>query len=130
MKLKLKLNKKVSKKKTVDRSPVHDILLGILKRQSNYFKAINVLSRIYALKRRNTNMKELKRLAEKQFFAAFQQEGEEYIQNFRGNGFYTLKKEDILIVKGCDTTVGSTEFKLVPPKTMLYTRLAETFHQK
>ena len=75
-------------------------------------------------------MKELQRLAERQFFAAFQQEGEEYIRNFRGNGFYTLKKEDILVVKGRDTFNGTTEFNLVPPHTMLYTRLAETFHQK
>jgi hypothetical protein len=122
--------KKVNKKKTVNQSPLHDILFGILKRQSNYFKAINVLARIMQLKRRHTNMKELQRLAERQFFAAFQQEGVEYIQNFRGNGFYTLKKEDILIVKGRDTFNGTTEFNLVPPHTMLYTRLAETFHQK
>jgi hypothetical protein len=50
---------------------------------------------------------------------------------FRGNGFYTIKNPNrIVIVKGRDTAVGSTTFKLVPPKTLLYRVLAESFHQK
>ena len=44
--------KKGCKKKTVNQTPIHDILFGILKRQSNYFKAINILARINEFKKR------------------------------------------------------------------------------
>ena len=43
---------------------------------------------------------------------------------------YTLKKENIMYVKGRETENGATVFKLVPPSTMLYTKIAETFHKK
>ena len=72
----------------------------------------------------------LQELAEKQFFSVSQQEAGSYVEKFRGNGFYTLKKEDIMFVKGRETEYGATVFKLVPPRTMLYTKIAETFHRK
>ena len=83
------------------------------------------------LKRRNKSMLELQNEAENKIFEEFQQQADNYVKNFRGNGFYTIKNSDrILIVKGRDTAVGSTEFKLVPPKTLLYRVLAESFHRK
>ena len=57
-------------------------------------------------------------------------EARSYVEKFRGNGFYTLKKEDIVFVKGRETEYCATVFKLVPPSTMLYTKIAETFHRK
>ena len=41
-----------------------------------------------------------------------------------------LKKEDIMFVKGRETEYGATVFKLVPPHTMLYTKIAETLYRK
>ena len=103
----------------------------ILQRSSSYFRCRNILARIMQLKRRNKSMLELQNEAENKIFEEFQQQADYYVKNFRGNGFYTIKNSDrILIVKGRDTAVGSTEFKLVPPKTLLYRVLAESFHRK
>ena len=35
-----------------------------------------------------------------------------------------------MVVKGRETEYGATLFKLVPPRTMLYTKIPETFHRK
>ena len=47
-----------------------------------------------------------------------------------GCGFYCVKKDGITIVKGGDTVYSVTELKLVPPKTLLYKRIAESYHRK
>ena len=64
------------------------------------------------------------------FFKECQNEAATYVENFRGNGFYTVIEEEIIVVKGRETVDGSTTFKLVPPKTLLYSRMAETFQRK
>ena len=64
------------------------------------------------------------------FFKECQNEAATYVDNFRGNGFYTVIEEEIIVVKGRETVDGSTTFKLVPPKTLLYSRMAETYHRK
>ena len=58
-------------------------------------------------------------------FTVFKQEAGSYVEKFRGNGFYTLRVEDNMFVKGRDTEYGATVFKLVPPRTMLYTKIAD-----
>ena len=50
--------------------------------------------------------------------------------NFRGNGFYTLLQKGIIVVRGRETAYGAIIFKLVLPNTLLYSRMAETFHRK
>ena len=76
-------------------------------------------------------MTELQRMATVAFFKEYQNEAETYVKHFRGNGFYTHKTaEGITIVKGRDTAHGSTWYHLVPPKTLLYSRIAETYHRK
>ena len=72
-------------------------------------------------------MTELQRLATSAFFKDCQKEAATYVENFRGSGFYTLKKENIMYVKGRETDNGATVFKLVPPSIM---QIAETFHKK
>ena len=39
-------------------------------------------------------------------------------------------QKDIIVVKGKETADGATTLELVPPNTLLYSRLAETFHRK
>ena len=80
-------------------------------------------------RRKNLDMTELQRLATSAFFKDCQKEAATYVENFRGNGFYTLLEEDIVVVKGRETADGSTIFKLVPPNKLLYLRMAETFHR-
>ena len=65
-------------------------------------------------------MTELQRLSTSAFFKDSQKEAATYVENFKGSGFYTLKKENIMYVKGRETENGATVFKLVPPSTMLY----------
>ena len=106
------------------------MLMGILERCSNYFKAVNSLSLIIGWKKRDSDMTELQRMATTAFFKECQNEAATYVDNFRGNGFYTVIEEEIIVVKGRETVDGSTIFKLVPPKTLLYSRMAETFQRK
>ena len=65
-----------------------------------------------------------------QIFKVFQKEGCQYVKTFRGCGFYIYERDDIMMVKGRNTFMGPTEYKLVPPHSILYRRLAETFHRK
>ena len=75
-------------------------------------------------------MAQLQEEAESKLFSCFQENASAYIHNFLGSGFYTVKRGDIYLVKGRDTENGPTEYKLVPPKTLLFTRIASTFHQR
>ena len=111
-------------------NPMHDILSNILQRCSSYQKSKNVVARIIQFKKRNLNMAQLQEEAELKLFSCFQENASAYIHNFRGSGFYTVKRGDIYLVKGRDTENGPTEYKLVPPKTLLFARIAATFHQK
>ena len=106
------------------------ILMGVLERCSNYFKAVNSLVRIIGWKKKELDMTELQSLATSAFFKDCQKEAATYVENFRGNGFYTLLEEDIMVVKGRETADGTTTFKLVPPNTLLYSRMAETFQRE
>ena len=111
-------------------SQSHTILMGVLERCSNYFKAVNSLARIIGWKKKDFDMEELQSLATSAFFIECKKKAAANVENFRGNGFYTLKKENIMYVKGRETDNGATVFKLVPLSTMLYTKIAETFHKK
>ena len=105
---------------------------GVLKRKSSYFKCRNVISKILqwhpAHKGRNLN--ELQELSENKIFEEFQSEAETYVKNFRGSMFYTFRRNNILMLRGRDTIYGTTEYKLVPTKTLLYHRMTETYHSK
>ena len=75
--------------------PSKSILMGILERCSNYFKAVNSLSRIIGWKKKDLDMTELQRMATTAFFKECQNEAATYAENFRGNGFYNVNEEDI-----------------------------------
>ena len=109
------------------------VIENILKRCRTYHKAKNVIARIMGLntKQKETDFVTLQNKSELRIFSVFQDQCAEYCQAFRGAGFHTSKSEEnITVVIGRETYLGTTRFLLVPPHTVLYTLMAQTFHQK
>ena len=63
------------------------ILVQILQRCSSWFKAKNILARIYGILNKHLNMLELQAKAESKYILCFQQDCSDYIK--RGNGKYS-----------------------------------------
>ena len=124
------LRKKVCAEKKEHRP--NELIQGILARKSNYFISRNVISKVlsYHPEHKAKSLAELQELSELKIFSEFQSEAETYVNNFRGSMFYTFRENNILMLRGRDTSYGKTVFKLVPTKTMLYQRLTETYHRK
>jgi hypothetical protein len=110
----------------------NELIQGILKRNSNYFRIKNIISRIlqWHPAHKEKSLSDLSHLAENKIFQEYQKEASTYIKNFRGNMFYTFQQENILMLKGRDTIHGETKYKLVPTKSLLYDRITETYHAK
>ena len=73
---------------------------------------------------------ELQEKAELTIFSVYQKQVDNYIQSFQGSGFYTWKADEVTYVRGRDTYVGETKYLLCPPKTLLYSKICQTFHEK
>ena len=106
-----------------------NIIKAMLERQSRYPVALNALARMLMWK--SGNILHCQKKAEIKIFTLFQAECMEYIATFRGNGFYTaVSPEGIHMVVGRNTYAGNTDMKLVPPRTLLYSRIIHWFHSR
>ena len=66
---------------------------------------------------------QLQEKAELTIFNVYQKQVDNYIQSFRGSGFYTWKADTVTYVKGRNTYAGETKYLLCPPKTLLYSKI-------
>ena len=100
--------------------------------QINHYKCRNIITRIlqWHPAHKDKNLSELQELSENKIFEEFQSEANIYVESFCGSMFYTFRQDNILMLRGRDTIYGETKFKLVPTKTLLYSRLTETYHSK
>ena len=81
---------------------VCEVVDNILQRSSNFFKSKNTLARVLQILRvkEKQTFSELQEKAELTIFSAYQQQVDNYIQNFRGSGFYTWKADRVTYVRG------------------------------
>ena len=106
-----------------------NIIKTLLEKHSRYLMTLNILTRMLMWKSGSFLL--CQRKAENKIFRMFQAESIEYISMFKGNGFYTAMSPDgIHMVIGRKTFAGTTDMKLVPPKTLLYSRIIHWFHRK
>ena len=104
--------------KAQTRNTVHEMLIDMLENRSNYHITRNAFARILQLKNKES-FEKCQEDAENKIFKVFQKEGCEYVQKFRGCGFYMYEKDKIMMVKERNTYIGPTEYKLVPPHSIL-----------
>ena len=75
----------------------NELIQGVLKRKSNYFKCRNIISKIlqWHPAHKEKSLSELQELSENKIFEEFQKEANIYVKNFRGSMFYTFQQDGI-----------------------------------
>ena len=122
-------HKKVTEGDEVDEEDgVEQLVDGLLKRNSDYFRVRNVIARIINITSCNWGSSLDK--AEKIIFKTQQSMVKKYLKSFKGNEFYVKEVDGVHYVRGRNTVSGVTQLLLVPPHTLLYDRISSTFHKK
>ena len=105
------------------------VIKTLLENRSSYFKTRNTVAWILKWKNNKFDLEN----AENIIFRLFQTEAQDYCSKFKGNGFHTIMdNEGIVKVVGRKTYAApaGVQFKLVPPRSILYKRITDTYHQK
>ena len=111
------------------------VIKTMLENRSSYWKVRNTIAFMmtWNKKYRNDNFLYLQEKSEILIFKLYQAEAHQYVCNFKGNGFNTIIDGDgVTSVIGRKTYAAPSgiQLRLVPPKTLLYKRITDTFHQK
>ena len=98
---------------------------NILQRSSNYFKSKNTLARVLqVLTVKEQTFSELQNKAELTIFSAYQKQVDNYIQNFRGSGFYTWKDDKVTYIRKKHIYWGNKVLIMPPKNSIVYKNLS------